>query len=155
MIKRYLIEVHNKKDILDVFRKGMINDIKEQGISGVQDIAISDLYRIEGDISLKEIKKIAEDVLRDRIIQESFVTEGLAVQKKGYDVAIDVFYKKGVTDAVADTVSFAAKDAGITADIKVSTGKRYYIKGKITKDDIELICERLLANRLVQDYYIT
>lgn len=67
----------------------------------------------------------------------------------------DVFYKKGVTDAVADTVSFAAKDAGITADIKVSTGKRYYIKGKITKDDIELICERLLANRLVQDYYIT
>ncbi|MCM8778068.1 MAG: phosphoribosylformylglycinamidine synthase subunit PurS, partial [Candidatus Omnitrophica bacterium] len=69
-------------------------------------------------------------------------------------IVVDVFYKKGVTDAVAETVDIAVKDAGIKKDVKISTGKRYYIKGDLTKKEIELICEKVLANRLVQDYVI-
>jgi len=65
-----------------------------------------------------------------------------------------VFFKKGVTDAVGDTVIIAVRDAGIKSDVSVSTGKRYYLKGGIMDKDLETICAKVLVNPLVQDYSI-
>ncbi|MDD3726312.1 MAG: phosphoribosylformylglycinamidine synthase subunit PurS [Candidatus Ratteibacteria bacterium] len=152
---KFLIEVCNKEGVPDIFGMDALKNIRETGLVGIEDIATADLYRFEGDISLEDIRKIAEDVLLDRVIQRYFIREeGTPVRKDGYSIVVDVFYKKGVTDAVADTVSIAIRDAGIKADVKTSTGKRYYIKGRLTKHNIELICEKVLANRLVQDYSI-
>ena len=156
MGKRYIIEVCSKEGIPDVFGMDAMKNIRETGITGIEEITTADLYRFEGDISLKDIKKIAEDVLLDKVIQKYFIEEGSPIKRDDYEIVVDVFYKKGVTDAVAETVAIAIRDAGIKVekDIKISTGKRYYIKGRITRKNIELICEKVLVNRLVQDYSI-
>ncbi|MCX8082481.1 MAG: phosphoribosylformylglycinamidine synthase subunit PurS [bacterium] len=151
----FLIEIYNKTDIPDVFGIDVMKNIMGTGISEIDGITTAELYRFEGDISLKEIKKIAEDVLVDSVIQEYKIRKyGDTVRKDAFNFIVDVFYKKGVTDAVAETVAVAVKDAGIKKDLKISTGKRYYIKGSLTKEKIELMCEKVLANRLVHDYSI-
>ncbi|MCM8829798.1 MAG: phosphoribosylformylglycinamidine synthase subunit PurS [Candidatus Omnitrophica bacterium] len=156
MVKIYKIEVCNKKGIPDAFGLDVMKNIRETGIVKVKDVTTSDLYCFQGDISLEDIKRIADDVLLDKVIQEYIIREEDRgdFEDKGYGIVVDVFYKKGVTDAVAETVAVAVKDAGIKKDVKISTGKRYYIKGELTKKEIELICEKVLANRLVQDYVI-
>lgn len=153
--KKYIIEICNKGGIPDVFGMDVMKNIKETGIAGVKDVITAELYCFEGDISLEEMKEIAEEVLLDRVIQKYFIREKEDVSgKQGYNFVVDVFYKKGVTDAVAETVSIAIKDAGIKKDLRISTGKRYYIKGDLTKAEIKLICEKVLSNCLVQDYFI-
>jgi len=151
----YTVEVCNKKDIPDAFGQEIKNSIRETGISGIEEVFTADLYYFEGDISSEDIEKIAQDVLLDSVIQQYFLDDVHIRNIKEEDyVVVDVFYKKGVTDAVAETVSVAIKDAGIKKEVRVSTGKRYYLKGVFTKEEIERICDKVLANRLVQDYSI-
>ncbi|HOL21606.1 MAG TPA: phosphoribosylformylglycinamidine synthase subunit PurS [bacterium] len=151
----YLLEICNKEGIPDVFGIEIKKSIRETGIPEIESVLTSDLYHFEGDLSSEDITKIAEDVLLDGVIQEYFLGDE-NIKRRGleYPVVIDVFYKKGVTDAVADTVSIAIKDAGIKKDVKVSTGKRYYLKGQFNREELEKICDKVLANRLVQEYSI-
>jgi phosphoribosylformylglycinamidine synthase len=151
----YTVEVCNKKGIPDAFGQEIRKSIRETGIPCIEEVFTADLYRLEGDISPEDIEKIAKDVLLDSVIQEYFLDDmHIKGKKEEGCVVIDVFYKRGVTDAVADTVSVAIKDAGIKKEVRVSTGKRYYLKGSFTKEEIERICEKVLANRLVQEYLI-
>jgi len=67
---------------------------------------------------------------------------------------VQVWYKKGVTDAVADTVKKGALDIGIKGIDSAKTGYEYTITGDISCENIEKICKGLLANKVVQEYVI-
>ncbi len=149
-----IIEVRNKKGVPDVFGQDVRKNIKEMGISGIGEVLASEIYGFEGSSGDEELRYIAENILVDSVIQEYFLNGGK--QSSGEDrFVVDVFYKKGVTDPVADTVKTAVKDAGIKTDISVSTGKRYYLKGSLTEEDVKSACMKLLANPLIQNYSIS
>jgi phosphoribosylformylglycinamidine synthase len=65
---------------------------------------------------------------------------------------VDVWYKKGVTDTVSESVIKAVKDLGIEKEIKVKTGHRYRLYGKVSQTVLNNIAMKLLANTLVQEY---
>jgi len=150
----HIIEVCNKKGVPDVFGQDVKKNIKEMGISGVENVFTSEIYRFESSSGYDKLRYIAENILVDAVIQEYFLDKTRKIEGKGKFV-IDVFYKNGVTDSVADTVKTAVKDAGIKTDMAVSTGKRYYLNGNLTEKDVETVCMKILVNPLIQNYSIT
>ncbi|MBN1445259.1 MAG: phosphoribosylformylglycinamidine synthase subunit PurS [Candidatus Omnitrophica bacterium] len=148
-----IIEVRNKQGVPDVFGQDVRKNIREMGISGIEEVVASEIYGFEDSAGDDELRYIAENILVDSVIQE-YCLNGEKQSAGEGRVVIDVFYKKGVTDSVADTVKTAVKDAGIKTDISISTGKRYYLRGSLTEEDVKSVCMKLLANPLVQNYSI-
>jgi len=148
-----IIEVRNKQGVPDVFGQDAKKSIKEMGISGIEEVLASEIYGFEGSAGDDELRSVAENILVDSVIQEYSLNGEKQSAGESRFVA-DVFYKKGVTDPVVDTVKTAVKDAGIKTDMSVFTGKRYYLRGSLTEEDVKAVCMKLLVNPLIQSYSI-
>ncbi|MDR0398928.1 MAG: phosphoribosylformylglycinamidine synthase subunit PurS [Endomicrobium sp.] len=147
------IDIFTKEGFKDSRGEHVLSDILGIGIKGVKKVDYSPFYIIDGDINKSEAKTIASELLSDKI------TEGFKVgfgtqEKKSKNPIIEVLYKKGVTDTVSESVAKAIKDLGITKDVKVKTGHKYYLHGNVSQDVLNKIAVKLLANTLVQEYKI-
>lgn len=149
---KFIVEIFYKKNIVDAFGSEVKKNIEEMGMRNVEKVNVSDLYLFEGNIGEKEVKEIAENILFDRVSQKYSLNRKLSGKKNLW--IVDVWYKKGVTDLVAETTKKAISDYGIKKEINVSTGKKYYIYGNFTEKEIKIICDRMLYNSLIQDYEI-
>ncbi len=67
---------------------------------------------------------------------------------------VEVWPKKGVTDTVAESTRKGIWDMGIKGVKKVRTGKKYLLFGPLSSKEIETICQRLLANKVIQNYSV-
>jgi len=148
-----MIEVFNRKDIPDVFGQDVRKNIGEMGISVVEEVFTSEIYRFQCSSGRDELRRIAENILVDAVIQEYLLDEEMKAGERG-EFMVEVFYKSGVTDSVADTVRTAVRDAGIRTKMEVSTGRRYYLRGNLTGKDVETICRKILVNPLIQNYSV-
>jgi len=149
-VSNYKILIEHKDNALDAESKGTLKDIIDLGLKTVKSIKVSQIYEISGDISLHEIEEISNDLLVDPITQKITINS----DSKESGIAIEVYYKSGVTDAVADTVHIGIKDMNIDKDVKVRTGKRYFLKGKLSSTNVKNIAEKILSNTVVQEYVI-
>lgn len=145
----YTIEVYSRENIPDVFGMGVKKSAEELGISHIEDVRVSELYRFSGSISSVHLRDISEKLLIDPVIQEYSVYDK-TLEKKGF-WAVEVWYRQGVTDTVAATAVSAAKDLGIKPSFSVSTGKKYYLKGRLARKDIQAISQKILSNSLIHD----
>ncbi|MEE8168401.1 MAG: phosphoribosylformylglycinamidine synthase subunit PurS [Candidatus Hydrothermarchaeales archaeon] len=68
---------------------------------------------------------------------------------------VRIAYKPGVQDSEGESTLEGLKTLGFTQIEDVHTAKVYRIKGDYSKEDIEEMCRRLLANPISQDYEIT
>lgn len=148
----YEIEIMTKKSFANVRGEDLFSEIKGLGIKGITGSEYSALYKIEG-INSSEAKKIASELLSDKIT-ESYVVRKDSEESKSDASIIEVWYRKGVTDTVAESIVKAVKDLGIKNDVNVKTGHKYYIYGKMSKAMLEKIATGLLANTLIQEYKI-
>lgn len=152
MSKKFYIEINLKKNLFDAFGNDIKNSITGLGIAGVDNVHVSEIYLLEGDISKNEVEKLAKNLFLDNITQTMKI---YSKPVKTHDKTIvEVWYKKEVTDPVSLTALKGIRDIGINKDIYVRCGKKYKIEGKLIDDDIEIICKKLLANTLVQEYFI-
>jgi len=152
----YLIKVRYKPGFFDALGNTVQRDIKDLGISGVKKVKTAQLYYVEGEITYKELRLLCKELLADTITQQYEITSSRTSFKTNnkQTFIVQVWYKKGVTDAVADTVKKGAMDLGIQKIDKVKTGYEYIILGNISRAEIERICRGLLANKVVQEYKI-
>ena len=153
----FCIEIRTKKGFKNSHGEHVLSDISGIGIKDIVKVEYSPLYIIDGDITSAEAETIASELLSDKIIEtyicssekQSFEEDG----KTGYPFsAIEVWYKKGVTDTVSESVIKAVKDLGILKEIKVKAGHKYYLYGKVSQTVLNDIATKLLANTLVQEY---
>jgi phosphoribosylformylglycinamidine synthase len=96
---------------------------------------------------------IASELLSDRITECYRVNSKSAFRKYKFPI-IEVLYKKGVTDTVAESIVKAIRDLGITKHVKINTGHKYCIHGNVSRTVLDKIASKLLANTLVQEYKI-
>ena len=68
--------------------------------------------------------------------------------------AVEVYYKIGGTDTVAETVSIGINDIGIKRTFSIRTGKKYYLGNNLSRQEIKKIAEKILCNTVVQKYEI-
>ena len=151
-MKSFTVEIFYKEGLFDAFGHQVKKSIEELGISSVKDVKVAQLYKFEGEMKKETVQKIADEILLDKISQE-FSLSGEKEKRKNV-WAVEVWYKTGVTDTVAKTILTAIKDLGIKTLINVSTGTKYILKGNLKRKEIETICQRILANTLIQNCFI-
>ncbi len=149
---KWKVEIGYKPTATDAMGDGIKKDIEDLGINGVSYVKTRKLYMIDGELSEADIKNICENLLTDSVTQ---FYEYKVSDHHSEDIGswiVEVVYKPGVTDTVGDSTIKGIKDMGIQGVTSAKTGQKYIIKGSLSESDIEIICKRLLANDVIQNY---
>jgi phosphoribosylformylglycinamidine (FGAM) synthase PurS component len=155
----YLIEVAYKDEMAEPAGASLNAEVRHLGLGKTKKVRASQLYRLDGEMSLAEKNRIADDLLTDPVTQDfkdgDWKQKGKqATKKAGTTTVVDVWYKQGVTDAAGESVSKGIRDLEIESVASVRTGMRYRFWGLHNNAQAEKITLTLLANPLVQDYVI-
>ncbi len=146
------IEVRLKSHLPDARGQGLVKDIHDLGIATVSDVRVVDIYWLDAALSPATLDLIGRNLLADPVTQLYSCQQGSPagqLDESGYH-AVEVAYNAGVTDPVEDSVLKAIKDLEVEGVGVVKTSKRYLIKGKLTDEQMEVICSRLLVNPIIQ-----
>jgi phosphoribosylformylglycinamidine synthase II len=139
------VEKGIKKGIENPKVKSLKESILLLGISSIEKIWINEIFYLEGNITLDDIEKLANEVLVDHAIEEYSINKLLNREGK----STTIVYKPGVFDEEGETLKEVANNLGYQVT-KTKTGKRYIFEGKIRADELEIIRDRLLMNDLIQ-----
>ncbi len=152
------VEISTKPKIHDALAGGIKKDIEDLGIKGVRELRITQVYLIEGSLSEPQIVQICENLLCDSITQEYTYTKEIKEERGergesnwGADLhTIEVAYNPGVMDPVEESTKKGIRDMGIEGVRSVKTARKYLIRGELSPQQIDTICEKLLLNRVIQ-----
>ncbi len=148
-MNNWKVEVSYKPDVPDAIGLGILQDVLDLGINGVESVRTAAIYWIEGMLDEIAIHRIGNELLADPITQQYSINQ---VQTSEKQWTIEVQYKPGVTDAVGDSTVKGIKDLGISEVSSVRTGKKFCIAGELNTAKIENISKRLLMNDVIQSY---
>ena len=148
-MKNSKIEVYYKPEVPDTVGDGILEDIADLGISGVNAVRTATVYWIEGTLNTQTIDRIGSELLADPITQ----TYTCVNQDNGSkDWTLEVQFKPGVTDAVGDSTVKGIQDLGIIGVTTVRTGHKYWLTGDLNAEVVETIAQRLLMNDVIQTF---
>lgn len=117
------------------------------GITGLQSIQTRKVYRLEG-ISREQAQWLAERILCDPLTQAFEIDDGRPKEAGGR--CVEVAYKPGVMNPEAASLVKAAHDAGLSQLLAADTGWEYEFVDELSEGQIELIVDRLLVNKTVE-----
>ncbi|MDD4957135.1 MAG: phosphoribosylformylglycinamidine synthase subunit PurL [Candidatus Omnitrophica bacterium] len=143
------IEVRDKEGIYDAVAEGLKTEINDIGIKGVKDVEYIQVYTLAGDFSAGELRKIALDILTDKISQECDFTGGY-VPRGGKHHIVEIAYNPGVMDPVEESAMKSIRDIGVAGITSVRTSKKYIISGTVSPRNVRTITESLLYNKIIQ-----
>ncbi len=144
------IEVGFKPSVKDAWGEKIKRRIWEDLHYRVERVEGIEVYILDRDLSLDQLKKIAEGPFVDPIIQQYTIDKPLALD---FDWIIEVGFRPGVTDNVGRTSREAIAlvlGIGLKEEEKVYTSKQCLIKGDLTYEEVEKIATGILANELIQ-----
>ena len=148
-MKNWKVEVSYKPEVPDTLGQGILEDIADLGISGVDAVRTATVYWIEGTLDDQAIDRIGAELLADPITQVyTFRPETDSVKCW----TLEVQFKPGVTDAVGDSTVKGIKDLGIAGVTDVRTGHKYWFTGNLNAERLETIARRLLMNDVIQTF---
>src|SRR5258708_2152508 len=145
------IEIHPAAHLLDREAERVRSQCRALGAATIRDIRSARSFLIDGQISPEQIEKIASDFLVDTVVETHTVANHhappgapLASRIAGRAVApadrtpkslLNVLYKPGVTDNVADSIRHALVDLGhaVTA---VRTCQKYWFNEDAEQMDL-------------------
>jgi len=149
------IEIKNKSNFVDGKATSLIHIIAEDTKLKIDNVTIVKAYNIFGDFNDNEIDILKDELFCDKVYQDSAKGFYFATQLD-YDFAIEVSYKNGVTDNVGRTST-----SGISHILKrkiddkmVRSSFLYLFNGILTKNDADIIANKVLCNNLIEDYSI-
>ena len=148
-MKNWKVEVYYKPEVPDTVGQGILEDITDLGINGIDSVHTATVYWIEGSLDAQTIDRIGTELLADPITQAyTFGTEDTTENKW----TLEVQFKPGVTDAVGDSTVKGIKDLGIAGVNTVRTGHKYWFTGTLNAEVLETIAQRLLMNEVIQTF---
>ncbi len=149
MSTHWKIQIFYKPEVPDTVGQGILGDIEDLGISGINSVRTAALYWIEGHVDAQTLNRISTNLLADPITQTySYASEVSQTD----EWTIEVQFKPGVTDAVGDSTVKGIKDLGIIGVKAVRTGHKYWLTGQLTSEVLETIAHRLLVNDVIQTF---
>ena len=148
------VEVSLKPNINDAVGSGITQDIKDLGITDVEQVRTAQLYWLDGKITEMELETICVALLTDSVTQRyDYSSSGKRLGTLMNDAwIVEVNFKPGVTDAVGDSVMKGIRDLGINGVESVRAGQKYVITGNLTEEQTKTISRRLLANEVIHNF---
>ncbi|MFH0797232.1 MAG: phosphoribosylformylglycinamidine synthase subunit PurS [Candidatus Omnitrophota bacterium] len=157
-METHRIEVWYQKGVFNATASGLSGDIADLGIKSVQAVEVGAVYFVKGTLSRSlsrrhtQLELIARELLVDPVTQVFYVGQRKRPKEA---VAVEVWFKEGVTDTVGETALKGLQDLGIKGVRQASTGRRYFLYGKkLTPSEVKTIAISLLANEVIQTYRI-
>lgn len=154
---KWKIEISYKPETPDAIGQGILQNITDLGLAGVESVHTFQIYWIEGEVSSHAIKRICTELLADPVTQNYIYSHSdnhTPRQNNDSVWTIEVRLKPGVTDAVGDSVLKGLRDMGIP-DVQIAqTGQKYQIHGRLDQAKLEMIAQQLLANDVIQIFEI-
>ena len=148
-MKNWKVEVYYKPEVPDTVGQGILEDIVDLGINGINSVRTATVYWIEGALDAQTIDRIGTELLADPITQAyAFGSEN----DTDTDWTLEVQFKPGVTDAVGGSTVKGIKDLGIAGVTTVRTGHKYWFTGTLNAETLETIAQRLLMNEVIQTF---
>ncbi len=150
MVRR--IEVGFKSGTVDALGESTKRRINEDLKIEVESVKTIDAFAIDADFDDAVMERLGKELFADPVIQEFEFRKPLA---SGFDWIVEVGFKPGVKDNVGDTAKEAVEDI-LRMELrgKVYTSKQYLLKGKISREEVERIAAKLLANELIERWQI-
>ncbi len=148
-MKQWRFEVFNRPGTSDVHGNGVLEDIRELGIKSVEAIQSARVFLIEADFDKKFAGRVAEELLTDPVCEEYYIGRSKAPAGLAKATLIEVHLKSGVTDPVAQSVTAALADMGVTVE-NVRTARKYVLLGQINQEQIATISQKILANDCIE-----
>jgi phosphoribosylformylglycinamidine synthase II len=147
----FRIEVSVKAGFPDPEGDRLEMDIHDIGITTIKQARVSDVYLLEGELDEADVEKIGRKLLTDPVFEDFSWGERLLSNIEGGDVHIvEVAYNPGVTDPVEESVGKAIRDLGIATVTSVKTARKYSLRGNLSEENLQSICDKLLVNSLIQ-----
>ena len=152
------IEVGLKTRINDSFgeatRKRIASDLK-LATGGVRTIKV---FTVEAEISPEQLQAAAAGPYCDPVTQDFAVDSSLALfWGHPFEWCIEVGFRPGVTDNEGRTAAGALElllGRKLGKDEAVYTSTQYLISGTLSREEVETIAAKLLANELIERFTI-
>ena len=106
----------------------------------IERVKVADVYYVKGSV------ENSENLFSDNLAQK--LSDGSLRRGKWI---FEIRYKEGVTDPAEESIKRALEDLGNKVD-GVRTGKRYYVKGELSRDQVKKIRETL-ANGIIEECF--
>lgn len=147
----HVVAITLRPTIADPKGKDLADSIRRFLGLKIEKVQIVQLYRIYKNLSFEEIKRVAEHVLLDPIIEHTEERES------EFDWSMEIRLKPGLTDNLGLTAQISIEDflgAPFASQEKVESGVRYLLKGDLTRSEVEKIGRELLANPLIEEIHV-
>ncbi|MEW5719187.1 MAG: phosphoribosylformylglycinamidine synthase subunit PurL, partial [Chloroflexota bacterium] len=129
---------------------GLLADAHALGFTRLTQIQVHDLYFVQGELSARELQRLATELLSDPIAQTWRVDEELPEEASMIERAL----RPGVTDPVAEQIVRGARELGITGVERASTGQRFVIQSNppLTETELRALARSLLVNPVIHHF---
>lgn len=152
------VEIHPAAHLPDRDGARVLANSRSFGATSINEVRGAKSFLIQGDVSADALQSVATSLLVDTVV-ETFTCRELS--GRGQNSAhspsstretsslVNVLYKPGVTDNVAESVRAALVDLGhnVTA---VRTCQRFWFNADATPADLQRVASKVLANDAIQ-----
>ena len=146
------IEIALKEGVRDARGERIKREIEHFLHLAVDEVRTIDVYTVDAQLTSDQLKQAAEGPFSDPVIQRWSIDLPLA---NGFDFAVEVGFRPGVTDNVGRTgreaVSYLTGRPFVEGE-GVYYSVQYLMKGRLSAVDVERIATGLLCNTLIQRY---
>src|SRR3990167_8488327 len=149
------VEIKQKAGVFDAAGAGIQKDIVDLGVNSVHKVEVIQIYNIEGSISEEQVTRVCRELFVDGITQEyacckSNEWRAADLEAAGDCKAIEIARNPGVMDPVEESALKGVRDLGIGQVQAVRRARRYLLYGNIPAQDLEIITNKVLSNKLIQ-----
>jgi len=147
------IEIHPASHLPDRDGARVRSQCQALGASSIREVASARSFLIEGELSAAEVAQIASGFLVDTVV-ETHTVHTLSPATKSEPNSdgkslLNVLYKPGVTDNVADSIKTALADLGHPV-AAVRTCQKYWFNTDAAEADLQRVAGKVLANDAIQ-----
>jgi phosphoribosylformylglycinamidine synthase len=147
MVVVHRVEVRPKPGHRDTRADGVLRQSASLGLPTPAAAQHACVYLLEGDLTDRQVRRIADELLADPVTQVAEVQPRGSARAR-LDALVEVHPLPGVTDPAAESVELAV-EAMFGLRVKVRTGDRYDLAGVAARDAVAL-GERGIANPVIQ-----
>ncbi|MBS0266799.1 MAG: phosphoribosylformylglycinamidine synthase subunit PurL [Planctomycetes bacterium] len=149
------IEIHPATHLPDREAERVRSQCQSLGAASIRDVRSARSFLIEGQISAEDIARIATGFLVDTVVENHTLVNHSqpATQAKstaaGQQSLLNVLFKPGVTDNIADSTRRALADLGYQVS-GVRTCHKYWFNTDADPADLSRVAGKVLANDAIQ-----
>jgi phosphoribosylformylglycinamidine (FGAM) synthase PurS component len=152
---KWVISVYFNDPDMDAKNKILSNEIKDL-IGKKVNIKIFTNYVLEGNLDEDELKKISEDFFIDKTLENFMINyftdfENFKVIDKKYKWQVNVYLKKFIINPNDEIIFKALNMLYPNKFSSLVTFNTYLFSSDINYKELELIINKLLANKLLHD----